>query len=104
MRTNIQSIGRPRLPILWVIYFLFSVDWNQSSSHVVSGGGDNALVLCHINETNSIDRGVVSREYRIEDAHDGDINSVQWNPSPSLSHMLVTAGDDGLVKLWRLEF
>jgi cytosolic iron-sulfur protein assembly protein CIAO1 len=87
-----------------MIISCYSVDWNRFSSHVVSGGGDNSIVLCHIKESNSSDRGVISREYRIEDAHDGDINCVQWNPSPTLSHLLVSTGDDGLVKLWKLEF
>jgi WD40 repeat protein len=56
-----------------------------------------------VQEANSHERGVISREYLVEDAHDGDINSVRWNPSLSLSNLLATAGDDGLVKLWRLE-
>ena len=41
-------------------------------------------------------------------AHDGDVNCVRWCPVPhtsssalASSHTLATAGDDGLVKIWR---
>lgn len=41
-------------------------------------------------------------------AHDGDVNCVRWCPVPHTSssalpssHTLATAGDDGLVKIWR---
>ena len=48
-----------------------------------SGGGGAWEQLCSVRE-----------------AHSGDVNCVRWNPAdPS---MLASAGDDGLVKIWRL--
>lgn len=74
------------------------------ASYVVSGGGDNSLVLCKVDSDQmNGTQGIISKEFLLENAHDGDINCVRWNPSTSLSHILVSAGDDGLVKLWTLE-
>lgn len=93
---NILSIG----PLEFYLFYFDSVDWNVSMPYVVSGSGDNSLLLCSIKESNT-DKGIISKEFVVENAHDGDINCVSWNPSQS--DLLVTTGDDGLVKLWRLE-
>ena len=41
-------------------------------------------------------------EQSLEEAHDGDVNCVRWNPTEASSNILVSAGDDGVVKLWRM--
>lgn len=40
------------------------------------------------------------RMIRVSNAHEGDVNCVRWHPTNST--LLVSAGDDGIVKLWRL--
>lgn len=85
-------------------YPIYSIDWNHFSSYIVSGGGDNSIVLCKIdNDQINGNQGIITREYLLDNAHDGDINCVRWNPSSLFSHILVSTGDDGLVKLWTLE-
>ena len=74
------------------------------TSFIASGSGDNSIGLWKVdNDQINGNQGILSREYILENAHEGDINCVRWNPSSSLSHILVSAGDDGLVRLWTLE-
>jgi WD40 repeat protein len=41
----------------------------------------------------------LSLDAEVQHAHDGDVNSVAWQPTAE-TPLLATAGDDGLVKLW----
>jgi WD40 repeat protein len=34
----------------------------------------------------------------VNDAHEGDVNCVAWNPKDS--KILASCGDDGLIKIW----
>eukprot|EP01041_Mallomonas_annulata_P005428 gene5428-10882_t len=80
-------------------YAVYSIDWSQYNGHIVSGGGDNAVVLFNANQSED---NLIHIESRIENAHSGDVNCVRWNPSVLNSDLMVSAGDDGLLCVWRL--
>lgn len=73
---------------------IYSIDWNHDNKYIISAGGDNAIVLLN-NELNEM--------YRIESAHESDVNCVRWNPHSSKSQYLASCGDDGVVKIWMLK-
>lgn len=79
-------------------YAIYSLDWNTVVDYVVTAGGDNSIMI--LKTDNSGELLEVVR--RIEEAHSGDINCIRWNPDPANSHILVSCGDDSLIKLWRL--
>jgi WD40 repeat protein len=78
---------------------VYSIDCSHHNGFIVSSGGDNAIVLCRHGGGQD---DLLQLESRYPEAHSGDINCVRWNPSEEQSHILVSTGDDGLVKLWRL--
>ena len=60
---------------------------------VAAGGGDNSIRIY----------GEVDGEWRqiarAENAHDDDVNHVEWSPHDS--SLLISASDDGTIKTWR---
>ena len=77
---------------------VYTVDWGQEHSYIVTGGGDNSITISTL--TDNSDGNLLTLLYKLENAHDNDINCVRWNPQkPSL---LASSGDDGLIKLWYL--
>lgn len=77
-----------------------SVDWSSLNGYVVTGGGDNGIALLRVGHDS--EGSTLSREYVRQEAHEGDVNCVRWNPAESLGHILVSAGDDCAVKLWKM--
>ena len=78
---------------------IFTVDWCKTGSGLIAtGGGDDAVCLLRTDPTS----GPLEPQARTEAAHDGDVNCVAWSPA-SNPGWLVTAGDDGTVKMWRCE-
>ena len=78
---------------------IFSIDWSRAGA-LATASGDNALRVFRERPGND---GQLSFEVEqaVQDAHEGDINCVRFSPKdPTL---LATAGDDGLVKLWRVQ-
>jgi WD40 repeat protein len=90
------------------------------SPSVASGGEDNCINVYRYEEEpsttlpyHSITQGddvknnqgkgkerAFKRIIRVSNAHEGDVNCVRWHPKDST--LLASAGDDGIVKLWRL--
>lgn len=82
---------------------IYSIDWSHTHGYIVSGGGDNALVLSSYSKADGI--GMLQYESHIPESHNGDVNCVRWNPRgdiDTLSCLLLSAGDDGTVKIWKL--
>jgi WD40 repeat protein len=75
---------------------IYSVDWNTSSDIIITGGGDNAINICKLVQSNS-ERKLQNCTY-MKDCHDGDINCVRWNPC--VDNTLMSSSDDGTVKVW----
>lgn len=76
---------------------IYSVDWSHSNGYIATGGGDNSIVLCTTDSDS-----LLQVKSRIVEAHTGDVNCVRWNPRDKFGHLLVSTGDDGYIKLWRL--
>jgi len=77
---------------------IYTVDWSSENSYIVTGGGDNNITISTLGDNS--DGNLLTLQYKLENAHDNDVNCVRWNPhKPSL---LASSGDDGLIKLWYL--
>lgn len=81
---------------------IYSIDGNQEHALLASGGGDNSIVLSRV--VRNADDGFSSIEIvrSFPESHDGDVNCVRWNPTNS--SLLISAGDDGKINIWSLEF
>ncbi len=78
---------------------VYSCDWGPGGL-IAAGDGDNQIRVY------ALEAGAGPSEQWVpvamaEGAHSQDVNCVKWHPSdPTL---LASAGDDGLVRLWRFE-
>lgn len=75
---------------------IYSADWSHNHGLIATGGGDNCIVLYSSSENS------LSMQFRLVEAHSGDVNCIRWNPRSNLGHILASTGDDGYLKLWRL--
>eukprot|EP01038_Epipyxis_sp_PR26KG_P013854 gene13854-18580_t len=82
-------------------YAIYSVDWSHSHGLIATGAGDNMISICSSSKSDGID--TLSVDCKVKNGHDGDVNCVRWNPSRHnhLSYLLLSAGDDCVLKLWR---
>jgi WD40 repeat protein len=84
-------------------HVIYSVDWSHGSSGLIAtGAGDNAVKLSRC-ERASEGTGVLQEVFTLADAHDGDVNCVRWNKKAESSNLLLTCGDDAIVKIWKLD-
>lgn len=85
-------------------YPVYSIDWNVTFNKLVTGGGDNQICILAYQRTDD-GLGNIGVEYSHPNAHDGDVNCVRWNPNfnPELLDVMLSAGDDGCIKIWRLQ-
>ncbi|RHZ29521.1 hypothetical protein DYB37_011941 [Aphanomyces astaci] len=74
---------------------VFSIHWNISTNVLATGCGDDGIRLFQANPSTA----KFELAYQQVHAHAGDVNCVRWSPTdPAL---LVSAGDDANVRLWR---
>lgn len=86
---------------------IFSVAWGEHakpsapSGLIATGGGDDSV--CLVRPVLRVDGASLELVSRHDDAHRGDVNSVAWSTPPigGAGGVLATAGDDGLIRLWR---
>jgi len=75
---------------------------------IATGSGDNAIRVFQEESGKGADgKGCAFREVAcVESAHASDVNCVRWAPATNdaavAGQLLASAGDDGLVKIWRL--
>ena len=78
---------------------VYSVAWSDDD-RVACAAGDNSLkVYARVKDTRRFDLVL-----DVEEAHAADVNSVAWCPTlePDGARLLATAGDDELVKIWKV--
>lgn len=76
---------------------IFSVNISRDG-HIATGCGDDGVRVFELKE-GEMDMPKVDLLCHTSNAHASDVNCVQWNPiTPSL---LLSAGDDGLIRLWQ---
>lgn len=114
-----------RLRSTQIVFFFCSIDWSPNNSYIATGSGDNSICLLTAKRDDSGSL-TLAISGRVSEAHAADVNCVRsvsikslnmiccyladvallalcrWNPSPESSDVLVSVGDDGLVKLWAL--
>lgn len=77
---------------------IYSVDWSKDNV-IATSSGDNSIRL--FKEETEGDLTRYPMVFVASNAHAGDVNAIRFNPAdPSL---LASAGDDGEVRLWRIE-
>eukprot|EP00936_MAST-01D_sp_MAST-1D-sp1_P002073 g2073.t1 len=78
---------------------IFSVDF-ASSGAIASGGADDTICVFQEAEGSSSDAPTYELIGNTAGAHDGDVNCVRFCPKDA--SLLASAGDDGMVRLWRV--
>lgn len=77
---------------------IYTVDWSPDNSNIVTGGGDNHITINSLGDNS--DGNLLVFLYKLDNAHDNDVNCVRWNPQKY--NLLASSGDDGLIKIWSL--
>jgi WD40 repeat protein len=77
---------------------IYSIDWSHTTGYIATGGGDNSIVICR---QGIAEDDLLHIEATFPEAHANDVNCVRWNPREEYSQILVSTGDDGLIKLWK---
>ncbi|RHZ77613.1 hypothetical protein Glove_174g193 [Diversispora epigaea] len=87
---------------------VYSVSWSKVHGCVASGSGDNTIRVFKEDETSisSALNGTTTPNFSlvasVSSAHGiADVNRVQWYPTEDHSDWLASAGDDGVVRIWR---
>ncbi|KAF0700046.1 Aste57867_9432 [Aphanomyces stellatus] len=75
---------------------VFSIHWHPTTNLLVTGCGDDGIRVFQTNATT----GKFELAFHQVRAHAGDVNCVRW--SPVFDDILVSTGDDCLVRLWRV--
>ncbi len=68
---------------------------------IASGSGDDAIKVFKEQKSVAGNPITFDLEYQHAKAHSGDVNSVRWGRGAN-SSILASAGDDGVVRLWKL--
>ena len=76
---------------------VYGVSWSKSGL-LATACADNALRVFAEQPGSDPHAPAFTLAAMVEQAHSEDINSVEWSPADDGS--LLTAGDDGLVKIW----
>ena len=66
--------------LLILLYsYIYSIDWNKFHNYIVTGGGDNTIVLYNPSSIDSLnnDDNIISIISKYENAHNGDINCIR---------------------------
>eukprot|EP00824_Muranothrix_gubernata_P010167 TRINITY_DN2304_c0_g1_i1.p1 TRINITY_DN2304_c0_g1~~TRINITY_DN2304_c0_g1_i1.p1 ORF type:complete len:344 (+),score=21.95 TRINITY_DN2304_c0_g1_i1:137-1033(+) len=77
---------------------IYTVDWSHVTGRIASGSGADDIAVFEAVPTGREEPPSFVCTVKHERAHQGDVNSVQWNPHQG--NMLASAGDDGLVRIW----
>ncbi|KAJ1302179.1 hypothetical protein OPQ81_001007 [Rhizoctonia solani] len=89
---------------------IYSISWGQkipgisseeSLGCIVSSGGDGRIRIWEVSDTGP---GLTQTEIcSYDEAHgDAEVNCVLWCPRPQMHGIFATAGDDGVVNVWKV--
>ncbi|KAI9009220.1 WD40-repeat-containing domain protein [Hyaloraphidium curvatum] len=84
---------------------IFGVSWSKVHGRIATCGSDNRIRVWEQDDIASSDPDnlVWSVVATVDNAHgQSDINCVAWNPVDSNSTLLASAGDDQMIRIWRL--
>ena len=111
--SQIQSSGAPLTPLHRFCLHskvVKSVDWkkeeygaNASTTQpiIYASGGQDGLVC--VKDIRVGGKNIDTADVEIENCHDGGVHSVSWNPYGN-SHLLMTAGNDPIIKVFDLRY
>ncbi|OZJ02634.1 hypothetical protein BZG36_04160 [Bifiguratus adelaidae] len=111
---NAEGIATPRNEPVWKCICtlsgyhsrcIYGVSWSKVNGCIASVGGDNNLRVFRQDVSGSVDEAspIWNLQASIENAHGiSDINAVSWHVREDHGNILATAGDDGVVRIWRL--
>jgi len=71
---------------------VYSCSWSRYNNLIATGAGDDSIQIFD-NNAKSIQK--------ITNAHEADVNCVQWNSHPSHGNLLASTSDDGTIKIWQ---
>jgi cytosolic iron-sulfur protein assembly protein CIAO1 len=75
---------------------------SSRSPLIATCGGDNAIVLCTVRDSSGEDE-TVEELLRVPAAHGiAEVNAVRFGHAAGTRRLLASAGDDGVVKIWRV--
>ncbi|KAJ3193750.1 hypothetical protein HK101_004252 [Irineochytrium annulatum] len=78
---------------------IYDVSWSKSHGLIATSAGDNTIRLVSVN-----DNGDIEDVAQIIEPHGKcDINCVSWCPLEGHGDLLASAGDDGSIRIWRIE-
>ena len=83
---------------------IYSVDYAPSAlghGRLVTGGADHRIQILREAATSTSNQPLFSTEVNVQDAQQGDVNCVAWHPRDGST--LVSAGDDGTVRIWKYQ-
>jgi WD40 repeat protein len=83
---------------------VYSVDWSANNLIASAGGDDRINIFGADARDGTPATSSWSRTCVKEKAHASDVNCVRWNPNATrFPNVLLSCGDDGLVKIWRVD-
>lgn len=73
--------------------------WSKLNDLIATASADNSIRIFKESETSDPNEPTLSLVHHVEQAHEQDVNCVDWNPTQA--DLLASCGDDGIVKLWQ---
>ncbi|CAG0914856.1 unnamed protein product [Notodromas monacha] len=81
---------------------IYDVAWSKVSGSIATACGDNCIrifrVVCGETDDQVLNLELLRKH---TEAHNGDVNCVAWSPTDA--DILASVGDDGVIKIWRME-
>ncbi|MES1911538.1 MAG: hypothetical protein MHM6MM_003953, partial [Cercozoa sp. M6MM] len=72
------------------------IQWSPAEAPVLATASVDKSIAIYDMRTGSVP------VLRVANAHDADVNVISWNRDKDTSNLLLSGGDDGLVKVWDL--
>jgi len=83
---------------------IYSVSWSKLNNKIATCGGDNYIRVFELDEENSKEDELSFKLIASKQNGHGqsDINSIMWSTDKENPNLLLTAGDDNNVNIWKL--